>query len=469
VAAILIVDDERSMRDFLRIALQRAGHQVEVAPGPPDAKTQFTARDFDLVITDLMMPTGSGLDVLRDVKAHRPETQVLVITAFATPETAIAAMKQGAYDYLTKPFKVDEVLLVIERALERRTLIQQNTELRQELRSRYRLDRLIGKSPAMERVFELIKKVAPAKTSVLVAGESGTGKELVARALHSLSPRERGPFIAVNCGAIPETLLESELFGHVRGAFTGAHTDKEGLFAAANAGTLFLDEIGEVSQAMQVRLLRVLQERRVKKVGGTQEEEIDVRIVAASNRDLEAEVERGAFRRDLFYRLNVIEVHLPPLRVRREDVPLLVEHFIKKHSATLGRTIAGIHPDALATLCDYDYPGNVRELENLIERAVTLESTDRISRGALGELAARSTTRPLANPAELLPAEGVDLDRLVADYERGFLEAALARAGSRKAAARLLGISFRSLRYRLQKLGLAGDGPDEEVTDPGVE
>jgi two-component system response regulator PilR (NtrC family) len=463
LASILIVDDERSMRDFLRIALQRAGHEVEIASGPPEAQQRYTARDYDLVITDLMMPTGSGLDVLRGVKAQRPETQVLVVTAYATPETAIAAMKEGAYDYLQKPFKIDEVKLVVERALERRTLIQQNTELRQALRGRFRLDRIIGKSPAMERVFELIRKVAPAKTSVLIAGESGTGKELVARALHQLSPRERGPFVGVNCGAIPETLLESELFGHVRGAFTGAHADKEGLFAAADGGTLFLDEIGEISPAMQVRLLRVLQERRVKKVGGTQEEEVDVRVVAASNRDLEAEVERGAFRRDLYYRLNVIEVSLPPLHARREDIPLLVEHFIKKHAATVGRPIAGIQPDALAMLCDYDFPGNVRELENLIERAVTLESGDRVSRAALGELTTRR--RPLAEPGEKLTAEGVDLDRLIADFERGYLEAALAKSGSRKAAARLLGISFRSMRYRLKKLGLGSD-PDDDPTDP---
>ncbi len=416
------------MRDFLRIALSRAGHEIEVASGPAEAKARFVARDFDLVITDLMMPTGSGLDVLRDVKAHRPETQVIVVTAFATPETAIAAMKQGAYDYLHKPFKVDEIQLVVERALERRTLIRENIELREELHGRFRLDRLVGKSPPMQRMFELVKKVAPAKTSVLISGESGTGKELVARALHHLSPRDRGPFIAVNCGAIPDTLLESELFGHVRGAFTGAHAEKDGLFAAANGGTLFLDEIGEISSAMQVRLLRVLQERHVKKVGGTHEDEVDVRVVAASNRDLEAEVERGAFRRDLFYRLNVIQLHLPPLRERREDIPLLVDHFVKKHAAALGRSIGGIKADALAALCDYDFPGNVRELENLIERAVTLESGERISRESLGELQTRKSAP--SRPTEELSEAGLDLDRMLADYERGIIERVLARTPS---------------------------------------
>ncbi len=465
MASILVVDDERSMREFLRIALVRAGHEVEVAGGPPEAQKLFVARDFDLVMTDLMMPTGSGLDVLRQVKEHRPETQVLVVTAFATPETAIAAMKQGAYDYLQKPFKVDEVQLVVERALERRTLIRHNSELREELRGRFRLDRMVGKSTAMERIFELIKKVAPAKTSVLISGESGTGKELVARALHHLSPRQKGPFIGVNCGAIPDTLLESELFGHVRGAFTGAHAEKEGLFAAANGGTLFLDEIGEVSTAMQVRLLRVLQERRVKKVGATHEGEVDVRVVAASNRDLEAEVARGAFRQDLFYRLNVIEVSLPPLRARREDIPLLAEHFVKKHAAAIGRPVLGIAADALTTLCDYHFPGNVRELENLIERAVTLEVGDRITRVALGELQGKRAVAPEA-PDEL-PDDGIDLDRLLADYERGFLERALKRTPSRKKAAQLLGISFRSLRYRLQKLGLAG--AEEPMSDEGAD
>ncbi len=465
MACLLIVDDERSMRDFLRIALQRAGHEVTVAASPAEARGFFTERDYDLVITDLMMPSGSGLEVLRDVKAHRPETQVLIVTAFATAETAIAAMKEGAYDYLQKPFKVDEVQLVVERALERRTLIRQNSALREELRKSFRLDRLIGKAAPMERVFELVRKVAPAKTSVLVTGESGTGKELVARALHHLSPRARGPFIGVNCGAIPDTLLESELFGHVRGAFTGAHADKDGLFAAAHGGTLFLDEIGEISPAMQVRLLRVLQERKVKKVGGTQEGEVDVRVVAASNRDLDAEVERGAFRRDLYYRLNVIEVRLPSLRERLDDVPLLVEHFIKKHAATVGRPVAGIRPDALAALCDYDYPGNVRELENLIERAVTLESGDQLTRASLGELTPRRRAPEV--DGDPLPPDGVDLDRLLADYERTYIERALTRAGSRKAAARLLGISFRSLRYRLNKLGLGTEVDAEPDADGG--
>ncbi|HEX4459349.1 MAG TPA: sigma-54 dependent transcriptional regulator [Polyangia bacterium] len=464
--AILVVDDERSMREFVRIALGRAGHDVVVADSPAAASAamESAARDFDVVITDLKMNGGSGLDVLDAVKQRHPHTQVIVVTAFATTETAIAAMKRGAYDYLTKPFKIDEIMVAVERALEKRTLLRQNIELRAELQGRFRLDRLVGKAAPMQRLFELVKRVAPAKTSVLIGGESGTGKELVARALHHLSPRAEKPFIAINCGAIPDALLESELFGHVKGAFTGAHADKAGLFSTADGGTLFLDEIGELSSQMQVKLLRVLQERKLKRVGGIHEEELDVRVVAATNRDLEAEVERGAFRRDLFYRLNVIQLNLPPLRARREDVPLLVEHFVRKHAAALGRTLTGIEPDALAALCDYDYPGNVRELENLIERAATLEAGDRITRASLPELTPKRTQARTNAPAGSFPDDGVDLEQLVADLERDLINRALEKAnGVRKAAAALLGISFRSLRYRLAKLGVADDSDGDDA------
>lgn len=454
---ILIVDDERSMREFLAIYLRRAGHRVEAVPGSDEAQTALKSKEYDVVITDLRMTADvSGLQVLAAAKQLRPDTQVIVVTAFATAETAIAAMKAGAYDYLTKPFKVEEVGLVVERALERRMLHRQNIVLRDEIKGRYKLARLIGKSPPMQRLFDMIQKIAPARTSVLLIGESGTGKELLGRALHELSPRNDRPFVAVNCGAIPEALLESELFGHVKGAFTGATSDKPGLFEAASGGTLLLDEVGELPLAMQVKLLRALQERKVKRVGSLTETEIDVRVVAATNRDLEAEVENGTFRQDLYYRLNVIQIRVPPLRERREDVPILVEHFIRKFGAEHARTITGIEPDALSALVGHNFPGNVRELENLIERAVTLSSGDRITKDSLP---------PLANTAEAadgipsmnLPSEGIDLERVVADFERALIMKALERTdGNRTEAARVLGVTFRSLRYRLSKLGISG-------------
>jgi two-component system, NtrC family, response regulator PilR len=416
------------------------------------------------VITDLRMPDVGGLDILAAAKKQYPDTQVIVVTAFATTETAIAAMKAGAYDYLTKPFKVDEVGLVVDRALERRVLHQENLVLRDEIKGRFKLDRLLGKSPAMQRVFEMIRKIAPARTSVLLIGESGTGKELAARALHELSPRADKPFVAVNCGAIPETLLESELFGHVRGSFTGASTDKQGLFEAAHGGTLLLDEVAELPVAMQVKLLRVLQERKVKPVGGVSEREVDVRIVAATNRDLETEVEKGTFRQDLFYRLNVIQVRLPPIRERREDIPLLVDHFVRKFSAEHGRKIAGTDPDAMSVLTAYHFPGNVRELENLIERAVTLAPADRVSLDALPSLKMFTGSPTPLSTAAPLPEQGVDLERLVEEFERALIIKALERTeGNRTEAARVLGVTFRSLRYRLSKLGITGaegDAPE---------
>jgi two-component system response regulator PilR (NtrC family) len=314
-------------------------------------------------------------------------------------------------------------------------------------------------------VFEMVRKIAPARTSVLLIGESGTGKELAARAVHELSPRADRPFVAVNCGAIPETLIESELFGHVRGSFTGANTDKQGLFEAAHGGTLLLDEVAELPVAMQVKLLRVLQERKVKPVGGVNEREVDVRIVAATNRDLETEVEKGTFRQDLFYRLNVIQLRLPPLRDRREDIPLLADHFIRKFSAEHGRPVTGIDPDAMSALMGYHFPGNVRELENLMERAVTLAAGERVSSDALPTLKGVSASdSTLETPAlGSFPQQGVDLERVVEDFERGIIIKALERTGgNRTEAARLLGVTFRSLRYRLSKLGITGadSGPD---------
>jgi two-component system response regulator PilR (NtrC family) len=463
---ILIVDDERSMREFLGIYLRREGYRIEAAAGGSEAIASIKARAFDVIITDLRMPDVDGLTILAEAKRVRPDTEVIVVTAFSTTETAIAAMKAGAHDYLTKPFKIDEVGLVVDRAMEKRRLARENVALRDEIKGRYKLDRLLGKSPPMQRVFDILRKVASTRTSVLLIGESGTGKELAARALHELSPRT-GPFVAVNCGAIPETLLESELFGHVRGSFTGANVDKQGLFEAANSGTLLLDEVAELPLSMQVKLLRVLQERKVKPVGGVSEREVDVRIVAATNRDLEAEVEKSTFRQDLYYRLNVIQLRLPPLRERREDLPLLVDHFIRKFSAEHGRNVVGAAPEVMSALVLYHFPGNVRELENMIERAVTLSSTDWLTLDAFPNLIGLQGAQPSPGTVGELPENGLDLEHHLEEYERSILIKALERtAGNRTEAARLLGVSFRSMRYRLSKLGITGIDTDVELIDP---
>ena len=453
---ILVADDERSMREFLAICLRRGGHEVSVVESGQDALTALESAPFDVLVTDLKMPGElDGLELLRAVRDRELATEVIVVTAFATPETAIAAMKQGAYDYLTKPFKVDEITAVIARALEKRALIAENTALREQVTGRHRLASLIGKSPAMQRVYQLIEKVSPTRTNVLITGESGTGKELVARALHTEGNRSGAPFVAVNCGAIPEELLESELFGHVKGAFTGAANDKAGLFQEADGGTLFLDEVGELPLSLQVKLLRALQERKVKRVGDTREVEIDVRVVAATNRELEEEIQRGAFREDLYYRLNVIEIRIPPLRQRREDLPLLIEHLLRRFSGEHGRELSGLSKDAMRRLQEHDFPGNVRELENILEHAATMASGAEIELDDLPVL--RQSTKPaVAEAADVsIPDEGIALDRVLYDYERRILERALDKAGGvRKRAAQLLGISFRSLRYRLAKLGL---------------
>ncbi|MCA9666089.1 MAG: sigma-54-dependent Fis family transcriptional regulator [Myxococcales bacterium] len=444
------------MREFLEILLARNGYDVTAVDSGINALPVLDTREFDLVITDLRMPKISGLDVLRASRDKHPHTEVIMVTAFATAETAIAAMKEGAYDYLTKPFKVDEILVTLERAMEKRNLVRANTSLRAQLSGRTRLESLVGRSSVMQRVFELVRKVAAARTSVLVMGESGTGKELVARAIHALGDRSDAPFIPVNCGAIPDALIESELFGHVRGAFTGATADKEGLFTAADSGTLFLDEIAELPQGMQVKLLRTLQERTIKPVGATRESTVDVRVIAATNRNLDEEVAEGRFRSDLFYRLNVIPIILPPLRDRREDVALLVDHFVHKYSALTGKTVFGVSADAMRRLAGHHYPGNVRELENLIERAVTLTSERRLDTHDFPDLG--SSEHPIVAEDLEIPESGLDLDAHIGRIEQALLRVALDRTtGNRTEAAQLLGISLRSMRYRLSKYGIDGD------------
>ncbi len=452
-ARILVVDDEPSMREFLTICLRRAGHEAEAAPDAATALARMDAHGFDLVITDLTMPGIDGMELLRRVVARADAPLVIMITAFATTDTAVEAMKLGAYDYLVKPFKVDEIQVVVQRALERVDLGSENRRLRDQLRGVWRLDGMVARSTSMQKVFELIRRVAPTRANVLIRGESGTGKELVARALHTSSDRADGPFVAVNCGAIPENLMESELFGHVKGAFTGASGAREGVFLAACGGTLFLDEIGDVSLPMQVKLLRALQERTIRPVGGDREIEVDCRVVAATNRDLEAAIEAGEFRSDLYFRLDVVQIVLPPLRHRPEDITPLVERCFERLNRELHRDLQGIAPEAHEWFLRHDYPGNVRELENLVERAVALESGPRLTAANLPQRSASS--RGAAPTMPELPEDGLDLDQAVAELERHLIAAALRRTqGVRKEAAKLLKVSFRSLRYRLEKLGI---------------
>jgi len=451
-ARILVVDDERSMQEFLEIFLRREGYDVVTAGDVDTAVAHLEADEIDLVITDMQMPEKTGLDLLLAAREVSPETILVVVTAFGTTDSAIAAMKEGAYDYLTKPFKVDELRIVIEKALEKKVLSNENRRLRRELRSQSRGRNLIGHSAVMQKLYDLIAQVAETKTNVLVTGESGTGKELVARAIHEQSARYDQAFVAINCGAIPENLLESELFGHVKGAFTGAVQTKEGLFEAASGGTLFLDEIGELTQPLQVKLLRALQERTIRRVGDTVDRKIDVRIVSATNRRLEDEVAAGRFREDVYYRLNVIQLELPPLRDRVEDIPLLAQHFIRVFAEELGKDVEGMDASAYEVLSNHPFPGNVRELENLIERAVALTHEPIIGCDLLppSVIESRETA-----PVALITEEGVSLEELVADYERSLLREALSLTkGVKKRAARLLGISFRSFRYRLEKLGI---------------
>jgi len=454
---VLVVDDERSMQEFLEIFFRREGHEVVTVGDVDSGLVAIENDDFDLVISDIQMPERSGLDLLREGRAISPETVFVMITAYASTETAIEAMREGAYDYITKPFKVDEIRLTVEKALEKKLLRSENQRLKSELRHTRRDRSMVGSSAAIQRVFDLVDQVAETKTNVLIYGESGTGKELVARAIHDRSQRSDMPFVAINCGAIPENLLESELFGHVKGSFTGAVQNKPGLFEAADKGTLFLDEISELTPALQVKLLRALQEKRIRRVGGTRDAAVDVRILAATNQDLEEAVAAGHFREDLYYRLNVIQVTLPPLRERVDDIPLLVLHFIEKYARELDRKVGGISDAALGRLCEYAFPGNVRELENVIERAVALTRSETIG----VEVLPPNVLRPPQAPSTArITGDGVDLEGLMASYEKGLLTEALDKAGGvKKRAAALLGISFRSFRYRLEKLRL--EDPDD--------
>jgi two-component system response regulator PilR (NtrC family) len=428
-ARVLVVDDERSMQEFLEIFFRSEGYDVSTSGAVDGALALLESDDFDVIITDIQMPGTTGMQLLREVQRSSPDTVVIMMTAFASTATAISAMKEGAYDYITKPFKVDEIRVVVEKALEKKLLACENRRLRSELRNHVRDRSIIGHSAAMRGVLDLVAQVADTRANVLVTGESGTGKEMVARAIHRAGERRDEPFVAVNCGAIPENLLESELFGHVKGAFTGAVQNKAGLFEVAEGGTLFLDEIGEMGISLQVKILRAIQERAFRRVGGTADIQFDARLVAASNRRLEEEVAAGRFREDLYYRLNVIEIPLPSLRERRDDIPLLVGHFIEKYANDLGKQVNGVSEETMTRLLEYEYPGNVRELENVIERAVALTRGTTVELGVLPRTLTTSR-RPAASSR--IPSEGVDLDQLMNDYERGLLLEALEQTRGRE-------------------------------------
>ncbi|HZM68729.1 MAG TPA: sigma-54 dependent transcriptional regulator [Candidatus Cryosericum sp.] len=451
---ILIVDDEAGMRDFLSILLRKEGYGVSAAESSEKAVDLVARGEFDLVISDISMPGLSGIEVLRQARTSNPDTPVILITAYASTESAVEALKLGAYDYLIKPFDVEELKNVVHNALEKRRLEHENRILKRELKEKARLDELVGESPRMKEVLELIDRIAPTHSTVLICGESGTGKELAARAIHARSPRDGRPFVSINCGALPDELLESELFGHARGSFTGAVTAKKGLFEVADGGTLFLDEIGDTTPAMQVKLLRVLQDRRIRRVGGTEEAEVNVRVLAATNQDLEQLVREKRFREDLYYRINVIQIQMPPLRDKREDIPRLVRHFLQKYGSVMGKKMSGVTDAAMQQLLDHAWPGNVRELENVIERAVALTIGDTIAPGDL--------TRDLGGAPRAshdlpdgLSDQGIDLERQLEGLRQHFMQLALDRAhGVQTRAAELLGMSFRSFRYFAKKYNL---------------
>jgi two-component system response regulator PilR (NtrC family) len=454
---VLVVDDERSMRELLSIVLRRDGYDVLIAEDGAAGLELLKRERVDILITDIRMPQMNGVDLLREAKRIAPDIVSIVMTAFATTDTAVEALRLGAADYVTKSKDTAAELRVrVGRELERRRLQQENVLLKRAMKTSHQFSNIIGTSSPMVALFQLVETIAPTNSTVLITGESGTGKELIARAIHVNSPRRERPFVAVNCGALSETLLDSELFGHMRGAFTGADANKKGLIEVAEKGTIFLDEIGEMSPVVQVKLLRVLQERKFRRLGGTEEIDADIRILAATNRDLSKMVAEGSFREDLFYRINVIPMRVPPLRDRQGDIPLLAEHFVGRFAEQMRKPISGISGGAMSLLTQYSWPGNIRELENAMERAVALEHTPTILPDSLPEqLGQRAAEAPTAAPAEAFPDGGFDLERHVQDIEREYIAEALRRAGGVKVkAAELLGMSFRSFRYYTKKYNL---------------
>jgi two-component system response regulator PilR (NtrC family) len=452
MAKILVVDDDQGMKEFLEILLAREGYEVASASGGKEALSLCKKHKFDLAITDLKMPKVDGIDVLKTIKEISPETMVILITAYASGKTAVAAMVEGAYDYLEKNFDVEDLKAVVKDALSKKGIKEEDAIFIKDAKNALCFGNMIGKSKGMLNVYSLVKKVADTNANVLITGESGTGKELVAGAIHENSYRKDKPFVVINCGGIPENLLESELFGYMKGSFSGAYTDKPGLFEVAHNGTIFLDEIGELPPFLQVKLLRVVQEKTFRRIGSTEDIRVNARIISATNQDLEQKVKNGAFREDLYYRLNVIPVKIPPLRKRNKDIPLLVNYFIEKYSKEFNKEIKKISPYALQLLMEYSFPGNVRELENIIERSVALETTNII----LPENLIISGTDEIDRDTVLnadIPEEGINLNAELTKFEMLLIKKALQKAnGSKTKAAKYLNISFDSLRYRLEKL-----------------
>ena len=463
---ILIVDDEASIREFLEIMLKKEGYDVTCAEDGQQAVEILKKKSFDMVISDLQMPRMTGIELLHHVNLNYPDLTFMVITAFGTTESAVEVMKKGAYDYLTKPFKIDEVRLNIKNAVKSKHLELENRSLKRELQKEFNFQNLVGNSQSMHNVYNIVERVSQSPTNVLITGESGTGKEMVAKAIHYNGFLKERPFITVNCGAIPESLMESEMFGHKKGSFTGAISDKQGLFEIADGGTLFLDEVGELPLSIQVKLLRAIQERVIRKVGDTQDLKVSVRIIAATNRILEDMVKTGEFREDLYYRLNVILIRAPSLRERKEDIPLLAEFFLKKYNEKLIKDIQGISDDAMASLKKYHYPGNVRELENIIERTVALEGGSTILPESLPPFVMTASGRKMASSQDIeITDDGIDVDNIIGHIEKELIVKAIHKSdGVKKKAAKLLGITFRSMRYRIRKYNLQGPG-DEELEE----
>lgn len=446
--SILIADDESGIRESLTIVLQDEGYHCKAVKNGQEAINAINETSFDVVITDLKMPRASGIDVLEHALQHSSETLTIIITAHATVETAVQALRKGAADYILKPIDFDEVLIRIKNLLEHKKLVQENKYLREQIDQEYNFNHIIGESEAMKKVYKMVERVSQATSNVLITGPSGTGKELVARAIHSNSPRSKKPFLAINCGAIPENLVESELFGHTKGAFTGATNDKDGVFVAANGGTVFLDEVAEIPLNLQVNLLRVLQEREVKPVGSNRMVSFDTRIISATNKDLEQEVEKGNFRDDLYYRLNVVEIPLPPLSERRDDIPLLAHHFLQKYNKELQQNLKGITSDAMSALMAYEWKGQVRELENVIERAVLLSDSDYLNIEDLP-----GAIRKVSSDYSI---DSSSLDEAVQVFEKHHIQSMLKRTeGNKSEAARLLGIDPSTLYRKMERLGIS--------------